>query len=59
MALTQTDLDNLDAAIATSELEVEIDGRRYEAFSRNGHAEPGDRLRVVGLDNFRLIVSKI
>jgi hypothetical protein len=28
MALTQTDLDALDAAIATSELEVEIDGRR-------------------------------
>ena len=28
MALTQTDLDNLDAAIAASELEVEIGGRR-------------------------------
>lgn len=28
MALTQSDLDRLDAAIATSELEVEIDGRR-------------------------------
>ena len=28
MALTQTDLDALDAAIATSELEVEIDGRK-------------------------------
>lgn len=28
MALTQNDLDALDAAIATSELEVEIDGRR-------------------------------
>ncbi len=30
MALTQTDLDNLDAAIATSELEVEIAGRRVK-----------------------------
>lgn len=28
MALSQTDLDNLDAAIATAELEVEVDGRR-------------------------------
>ena len=28
MALTQTDLDALDAAIATSELEVEVAGRR-------------------------------
>lgn len=30
MALTQTDLDALDAAIATSELEVQIDGRRVK-----------------------------
>lgn len=30
MALTQTDLDALDAAIAASELEVEIDGRRVK-----------------------------
>lgn len=28
MALTQSDLDRLDAAIASSELEVEVDGRR-------------------------------
>jgi hypothetical protein len=28
MALSQTDLDALDAAIASSELEVELDGRR-------------------------------
>lgn len=27
MALTQTDLDTLDAAIATGELKVEFDGR--------------------------------
>jgi membrane-bound ClpP family serine protease len=37
---------------------VRVDGRRYEAFCRSGHAEAGDRLKVVGLDNFRLIVSK-
>ena len=30
MALTQSDLDNLDSAIATSELEVELDGRRVK-----------------------------
>lgn len=28
MALTQTDLDNLDAAIAAAELTVEVNGRR-------------------------------
>lgn len=28
MALTQTDLDALDAAIAASELEVQVEGRR-------------------------------
>lgn len=28
MALTQTDVDRLDAAIATAELEVEVDGQR-------------------------------
>jgi len=37
---------------------VRVDGRRYEAFCRSGHAEAGERLKVVGLDNFRLIVSK-
>jgi hypothetical protein len=30
MALSQTDLDALDAAIAASELEVQIDGRRVK-----------------------------
>jgi len=30
MALTQTDLDALDRAIATSELEVQMDGRRVK-----------------------------
>jgi len=35
-----------------------VAGKRYEAFSQSGHVEKGARLRVVGLDNFRLIVSK-
>lgn len=37
---------------------VEIDGRRYEAFARHGHSPKGERLDVVAVDNFRLIVSK-
>lgn len=38
---------------------VLVDGRRYEAFSQSGHATKGAALRVVGLDNFRLIVTKV
>jgi membrane-bound ClpP family serine protease len=37
---------------------VLVDGHRYEAFCRTGHATRGDALRVVGMDNFRLIVAK-
>ena len=37
---------------------VELDGRRYEAFARSGHAPLGAQLEVIDLDNFRLIVSK-
>lgn len=36
---------------------VKVNGRRYEAFCRDGYAEAGAPLRVVALDNFRLIVS--
>jgi len=36
---------------------VAIDGKRYEAFSRDGHVTAGTKLRVVGVDNFRLIVT--
>lgn len=36
---------------------VTIGGKRYEAFCRTGHAPKGAVLNVVGLDNFRLIVS--
>ena len=38
---------------------VTVEGRRYEAFCQSGHAAKGTALRVVGLDNFRLIVSKL
>ena len=37
---------------------VLVDGRRYEAFCRSGHAAKGAQLRVVDLDNFRLIVTQ-
>jgi membrane-bound ClpP family serine protease len=37
---------------------VRVGDRRYEAFCRSGHAPAGATLRVVGLDNFRLIVSQ-
>ncbi len=36
---------------------VRVDGRRYEAFSQTGHVAKGTSLRVVGVDNFRLIVT--
>ena len=37
---------------------VLVEGRRYEAFCQSGHAERGAQVRVTGLDNFRLIVTK-
>lgn len=36
---------------------IEIDGKRYEAFCRNGQVPAGTPLKVIGSDNFRLIVS--
>lgn len=38
---------------------VELDGRRYEAFCQSGHVAVGARLRIVDLDNFRLVVTLI
>lgn len=38
---------------------VEIGGTRYEAFCRSGHVAKGAALRVVGVDNFRIIVSQL
>ena len=37
---------------------VEIAGKRYEAFCRTGLVARGTQLTVVGVDNFRLIVSE-
>jgi len=37
---------------------VLVNGRRYDAFSQSGHADSGTSLRVVGVDNFRVIVNK-
>ncbi len=37
---------------------VTVNGKRYEAYSRSGLIAKGEPLRVVGLDNFRLIVQK-
>jgi membrane-bound serine protease (ClpP class) len=36
---------------------VMVEGRRYEAFCDSGMAERGSALRVVGVDNFRIIVT--
>ncbi len=38
---------------------VMLDGRRYEAWSQSGYLQKGATVRVVGLDNFRLIVTKL
>jgi membrane-bound ClpP family serine protease len=37
---------------------VLLDGRKHEAFCRDGFAERGARLTICGTDNFRLVVSK-
>jgi len=37
---------------------VQVEGRRYEASCRSGYAAVGETLKVVGLDAFRLIVTK-
>ena len=38
---------------------VDVGGKRYEAFCRSGFVTRGTRLNVLGVDNFRLIVSEI
>jgi membrane-bound ClpP family serine protease len=38
---------------------VELDSRRYEAFSRSGHVVAGARVKVLEVDNFRLLVTQI
>ncbi len=36
---------------------VMIEGKRHEAFSRSGFLDAGAKVKVVGMDNFRLIVT--
>ncbi len=38
---------------------VLIEGRKYEAYCRDGFVQRGTRLKVVAVDSFHLIVSKI
>jgi membrane-bound ClpP family serine protease len=37
---------------------VEMEGRRFEAFARNGHVPSGSQLDIIDVDNFRLIVTQ-
>lgn len=37
---------------------ISLDGRRYEAFSQSGLIAKGATVRVVAVDNFRLIVAQ-
>ena len=37
---------------------VDIEGTRYEAYCRSGHAMRGAALTVVDVDNFRVVVSE-
>lgn len=38
---------------------IVLDGKNFEAFSRDGLVNPGAQLEVVAVDNFRLVVKKI
>ena len=37
---------------------VQIEGRRYEGWSQSGYVPKGATVRIIGLDNFRLIVTQ-
>jgi membrane-bound ClpP family serine protease len=39
--------------------QIEVDGRRYEALSLDGHVPKGARLRITGMQNFSLTVTKL
>lgn len=38
--------------------QILLEGRKYEAASRDGHLSKGERVRVVGREAFRLVVEK-
>ena len=37
---------------------VEVDGKQHEAFSQDGHLQKGDHVKVVSVDNFRVVVKR-
>jgi len=39
--------------------QIEVDGRRYEALSLDGHIAKGARLKVTGAQNFSLTVTQL
>jgi membrane-bound ClpP family serine protease len=39
--------------------QIEIDGRRYEALSLDGHVAKGARLKITGMQNFSLTVTPL
>jgi len=39
--------------------QIEVDGRRYEAQSLDGHLARGTRLKITGMQNFSLTVTKL
>lgn len=39
--------------------QVEVEGRRYEALSLDGHIGKGERLKITGSQNFSLTVTKL
>lgn len=39
--------------------QIELDGRRYEALSLDGHIDKGGRLKITGSQNFSLTVTKL
>lgn len=39
--------------------QIEVEGRRYEALSLDGHVARGARLKVTGMQNFSVTVTKL
>lgn len=39
--------------------QIEVDGRRYEALSLDGHVARGAKLKVTGMQNFSVTVTKL
>ena len=39
--------------------QIEVDGKRYEALSLDGHIARGEKLKIVGQQNFSVTVTKL